>query len=150
MLVYRSDFDVSRSVPTSFCRVWVLVLSGALCLLGGLKPVCAAGCHVPDLPVLQSRFSWERDQGLDRNASLVVPAPPILTHPPCQGEAPHSPASSSVTGPAMLLACTHFDPLGVSGCLAILPHHLHCQPVVICLNRPPRPIELGVKIEWPA
>jgi hypothetical protein len=150
MLVYRSDFDVSRSVLTHFCRGWVLVLSGALCLLGGLKPARAAGCHVPDVAVLQSRFSWERDQSLDRNALLVVHAPPILTHPPCQGEDPHLPDSSSVTSPAVLLACTHFDPSVMSGCLAILPQRLHCQPVVIRLNRPPRPIELGVRIEWSA
>jgi hypothetical protein len=141
---------VSRLVPTHSCRGWVLVLSGALCLLSGLEPVHASGCHVPDRPVLQSRFSWERDQSLDRNALLVVHAPPILTHPPCQGEVPHLPDSSSVTGPAVLLACTHFDPLRVSCGLAILPHQLQCQPVVIRIDRPPRPIELGVKIECPA
>ncbi len=105
---------MTRSVPTHFCRGWVLVLSGALCLLSGLTPVCARGLSCPDVPVLQSRFSWERDQGLDRNAYFVVHAPPILSHPPCQGESPHFPDSSRVTSPAVLLVCVRFDHPGVA------------------------------------
>ncbi len=104
MLVYRSEFDVSLSVRTQFCRGWVLAMSAALCLLSGLKPACAAGCHVADRPILQSRFSWERDQSLDRTASFAAYAPPILTHPPCQGDVPHFSNPSSVTSPAFLPA----------------------------------------------
>ncbi len=94
------------SVRTQFCRGWVLALSAALCLLSGLKPACAAGCHVADRPILQSRFSWERDQSLDRTASFAAYAPPILTHPPCQGDVPHFSNPSSVTSPAFLPART--------------------------------------------
>ncbi len=35
MLVNRSDLDVSRSVPTHFCRGWVLVRRGLFVLLAG-------------------------------------------------------------------------------------------------------------------
>ena len=105
VLVYRSEFDVTRSVPTHFCRGGVLALSAALCLLSGLKPVRGAGCHVADGPILQSRFSWERDQSLDRKALLVVHAPLILTHSSLSGAMllHLPPPSSSVTSPAVYL-----------------------------------------------
>jgi hypothetical protein len=139
-LVYRSEFDVSLSGRTQFCRGWVLALSAALSLLSGLKPTRAAGCHVADQPILQSRFSWERDQTLDRAAPIAAYAPPILTHPPCQGDVPHFSNPSSVTSPALLPACTPVQRSRLCGFLAILPHHLHHQPLAFRLDRPPRPL----------
>ncbi len=54
----------------------------------GARPARAAGCHVPDRPVLgagfQSRLSaWEL-------ADSVQVAPPIVKRLPCPGEVPHA------------------------------------------------------------
>jgi hypothetical protein len=138
MLVYRSEFDVPRSVPTHFWRGCVLVLSAGFGLLSALTPARAAGCHVTDVPVLHSRFSWERDQGLDRKSILIVLAPPILTHPPCQGESPDSPRLSRPSGQAVLLLCARSLQPGVAGRITVLPHHQHLQPLVFRVDRPPR------------
>jgi len=114
-------------------------------------PACqAAGCHVPDRPVLQSRLSWDHDQAFDSSARPVALAPPILAHPPCQGEIPHVPGSSNFSVDVACLERTGVDPPGRCDLVAMHSPAEHRQPPALRLDRPPRPVEIGVIIELPA
>jgi len=126
------------------------MLAAGSFLLWGTQAAQAAGCHVPDRPVLQSSLSWDHDQVFDLTPRPVALAPPVLAHPPCQGETPHVLDSSLVTVDLALLDRAGVDPPGRCDPLAL---HLPCehrQPPPLRLDRPPRPLEIGVTIELAA
>src|SRR4051794_1393106 len=53
---------VMLSGRMSSCRLLMLSLAGAVCLMLGSRSANATGCHIPDRPVLAHTFSWERWQ----------------------------------------------------------------------------------------
>lgn len=71
-------------------RLLILALTGTLFLATGPRAAQAAGCHVPERPVLARALSWERWQqsGYSSADSRLAPAPPALLPLPCQGETP--------------------------------------------------------------
>src|SRR5262245_10385726 len=73
----------------------------------GARPAQAAGCHVPERPIVATPLSWEREGRLEAWAMTEDGplAPPVLKRVPCPGEIPHVPATSTLTiGPALLAA----------------------------------------------
>ena len=62
------------------------LIVAACCLLCIATESNAAGCHVPDRPVLGGNLSWEGKLSRDLNAAPPALAPPILTQPPCEAE----------------------------------------------------------------
>jgi len=145
-----SNVDVSRSVRTHLCRVLLRTLAAASCLLWGTQACHAAGCHVLDRPVLQSGLSWEHDRAFDLNERPVALAPPVLAHPPCQGETPHVLDSSIFPVDLALLDRIGVDPPGRCDPLAMHSPREHLQPPPLRLVRPPRLLEIGVTIELAA
>src|SRR5437762_5697683 len=84
-----SDLGVSRSRPMPLNRLGILVSAGILCLWAATRPARAAGCHVPDRPVLGTTLSWEQEGRVELCFPRAALAPPVLSHPPCPGEVPH-------------------------------------------------------------
>jgi hypothetical protein len=72
----------------------------------GARPARAAGCHVPDRPVLGVNSTGQDDPHIaawalqDRGAV----APPALTRLPCPDQTPHAPMTSTVPMDASGLA----------------------------------------------
>jgi hypothetical protein len=106
----------------------------------GARPAQAAGCHVPERPVLGMQHSSRGEARLQawEMTDLRQVAPPILAQLPCPGQFPHSPIVVDVS---VLAACmttagvkAHFDseliPLGDDA--EAIPH----RP--FRLDRPPR------------
>jgi hypothetical protein len=71
-------------------RLLILALTGTLFLVTGPRAALAAGCHVPERPVLARSLSWERWQpaGWSLSDPKMTPVPPALLPVPCQGETP--------------------------------------------------------------
>ena len=147
-----SNFAVSRSVRTHVCRG-----IGSLCWRSPRVCWREPRCSSSRLPCagsarsVQSRLSWDRDRALDLNVQPTVVAPPVLTHPPCQGETPDLPIPSIVSGGPALLERGSASTLQVV-CDRLAAHSPaeHRQPPAVRLDRPPRPIEFGVIIVLPA
>lgn len=139
---------MARSVRTNLCRVFAVMLAVGASNCWGVQVCLAAGCHVPDRPILQSRFAWDYDQAPGLNPWTVAVAPPVLTHLPCQGEIPHVLDSFSFTVDAACLERTGADSPGQSDPLAMHSPGAHRQPPPLRLDRPPRPVEICVMIEW--
>jgi hypothetical protein len=146
----RSEIDVSRAVPAHSCRGWVVVLTAALCVLAGAKASPAAGCHVADRPVLGSRLAWEHELVVDVSPAPLVAAPPVLTHPPCQGEVPHAVPSTGNSAGAAWLERVRIEPPSPSDPVTTHFPSEHAQPLGFRLDRPPRPALVHVAIELPA
>jgi len=141
------EVDVSRAVPAQFCRGWVVVLSVALWLVGGVEPRRASGCHVPDRPVLGSRLSWEEQLLIDLGPPRVITAPPTLTHPPCRGEIPHILRSAGASSGVAWHRQVDLEPESPTGTVlpGICPEHR--EFLGTRLDRPPRPVASCVGIE---
>lgn len=77
-----------RAVPADLCRGLVFVVTALSCLLAITGDSRAGGCHVPERPVLAQTLSWENELVVDSSTAPPVLAPPVLIHPPCQGEVP--------------------------------------------------------------
>jgi hypothetical protein len=84
----RSKFEVFRAVFAHLCRGVAILAAAIGGLLWNATESRAAGCHVPDRPVLRGGLSWQKNMSPDLNAAPPALAPPILTHPPCEGESP--------------------------------------------------------------
>ena len=101
----------------------------------------AAGCHVADRPVLGGKLSW--DSNLSRNLSVAPTAfaPPVLTHPRCEGESPR--LLEPVGGPPAV-ASGQLIKLGSPGRsteVCCCSPDRRSQPLGTRLYRPPRLIE---------
>jgi hypothetical protein len=149
-MTIRSDVKVPRPVRTHGYTGLVFILAGAFCLWCASPPAFAAGCHVADRPVLKSTLSWERDPNFHVVTPPLVQAPPVLSHPPCQGEIPHVLESSLVTNGAACLDRSLVEPPPLSEPIQGRPRREHRQPPALRLHRPPRPIIFGVTMELPA
>ena len=135
--VDRSKREVSRAVPAILWRGWSIVLA-AIGLLACAGPLAAAGCHVSDRPVLASRASWENALATDLSSAAPALAPPVLTHPPCQGETPRT---TNAADGVSAVASPH--PVGLvcpdqSGTIALDTPARHAEPPGTRLDRPPR------------
>jgi hypothetical protein len=138
---WRSDFAVSGSRSKQTRLLLVLAISACIGLVCGGRSACAAGCHVPDRPVLGSSLSWEEDSDLQLKSVLVVSAPPVLTHPPCSGEVPHLAGVSGDAPCAVLQARAEFAINEPSDGLIRPRLRQQQQPPSERLDRPPRLVE---------
>jgi hypothetical protein len=143
---------VSRSRPMSLNGLAILVAAGMLCLLTAERPARAAGCHVPDRPVLGTKSAWEQEPGLELGSTTTPVAPPVLTHPPCSGEVPHAPNASSATLEAACvgLVAADLDAAGRPEALRARDELGDLEPRAFRLDRPPRAIRSLVRIDRPA
>jgi hypothetical protein len=106
----------------------------------GARPARAAGCHLPERPILATPLSWERDGRLEAWAitAEVHLAPPALTRVPCPGEVPQGPVVTTASaGQAILLPVDVAAPCGCESLLAAADIG-HVQPHPFRLDRPPR------------
>jgi hypothetical protein len=142
-----SNLDVSRSVRIDRCRHLVRLMAAVFSLSWGARECSAAGCHTLDRPILQSRLSWDHDLAWDAGARPVTLAPPVLVHPPCQGETPHGLAATSIAVAPALLERAGVDPPHRGGLLGEHAPCPHCQPPALRIDRPPRPLESRVTMK---
>jgi hypothetical protein len=129
---------VFPAVPIHIQRAVAVSLAAACCLLGASRQVHASGCHAQDRPVLRVTFSWDQDQRRAQYAAGLVFAPPVLTHPPCQGEIPQLDSAVPSLGLGIL------DDTGRAWCIVsdrVAPEPLpeRSMPPFARLDRPPRP-----------
>ena len=146
----RSNIVVPRSVRARTCRVYVFWSMAALCLPSTARPSRAAGCHVQDRPVLQSTLSWDTDQSVKLAKSPIVQPPPVLNHPPCEGETPLAVSSSTLPAAGALsehlrVELPDFYEPTLARSRQERPH-----PPSPRLDRPPRLIHLGFNVKRPA
>ena len=104
----------------------------------GARPAHASGCHVPDRPILSTRFTWERDRQFDPAGLVDGQAPPILTRVPCSGEVPQVPGSPTGLAGQADRTSTHFDPPTVSEPAITGDDIANIDPHPSRLDRPPR------------
>ncbi len=143
-VIYRSRSDVVRAVPAHLSRGLVFLVA-ALCLLAATGNSRASGCHVPELPVLASKMSWDNEFAIDLSPATPVQAPPVLARPPCHGEVPHLLVPAD--GPSAALSHRiGIDLPGRSGSIPAGSTALHPQPFGTRLDRPPRLVERSVII----
>jgi hypothetical protein len=129
---------VARSGLKPLKRQTGLLIAGALLVLVEATPAGAAGCHVPDRPVLGTRLSWETDPDLDLSRAREAQPPPVLTHPPCSGELPHLLSSSSLNPGFVHAEHAALDPSALTGILGIADDVERLDPLGSRLDRPPR------------
>jgi hypothetical protein len=133
---------VSRSRPMPLNRLGILVLTGILCSTAAARPARAAGCHVPDRPVLGTRLSWEQEPSDDLGPTMAALAPPVLTHLPCPGEIPHLLSPTTVPPALVGPASAGLDLRAFSEALRGQESRGHVPPLPARLDRPPRTREL--------
>jgi hypothetical protein len=104
----------------------------------GAGPAHASGCHVPDRPILSTRFTWERDRPVDPAGLIDGQAPPVLTRVPCSGEVPQLPGSPTGLVAQADRTTTHFDPPTVSEPAIAGDDIVRIDPHPFRLDRPPR------------
>ena len=80
-----------RPGPTTLSRPAMLALATLVWFASplGATSAKAAGCHVPERPVLGMNATGPADDHAWTMADGVVVAPPVLTRVPCPGETPH-------------------------------------------------------------
>jgi hypothetical protein len=104
----------------------------------GARPARAAGCHVPDRPILATRYTWDRVDRLDRARAVDAPAPTTLTRVPCSGESPQPPGASSVMTSQADRPVAVLKPPSVSELSTFGDDILSIDPHPFRLDRPPR------------
>jgi hypothetical protein len=138
---------VFRAVPANFCRGLVFLVTAAWYFLAPASDSRAAGCHVPDRSVLASKLSWENELAVDLHTALAVQAPPVLTHPPCQGEVPRSMGWAGGPSAAAPQHWIGIDSPDHCGSIPTGPTTEQPQSFGARLDRPPRLIECSVIFE---
>jgi hypothetical protein len=103
----------------------------------GAAPARAAGCHVPERPILASPQSPERPgEQLAWELMSELPAPPpVLTRVPCPGEVPQITVGTIA---AMLLPVVGVQSPPPSGPFLIAGRIASMRPHRSRLDRPPR------------
>ncbi len=131
---------MAQSDCTLRLRFLPLVLGGITCLLSSEKPARAAGCHIPDRPVLARTLSWERwlknSAAFDRGN--VRPAPPALAPLPCHGETPTTPGIGITIVAGEPAAITILFPPVAGERLAVDSGEASPERIAPRLERPPR------------
>ncbi len=123
-------------------RIVLLALTGTMCLSLGIapRPARAAGCHVPERPVLAHTLSWERllHAGLTAAHRSAGVAPPAIIPLPCQGEVPTLPSTTSQLLVADRAACRMTPPPALSEPVFPEPPATALPSLSSRLDRPPR------------
>jgi hypothetical protein len=138
---------VTRSGRNNPFRVLMLTLPATACLLVGVSPARATGCHVPERPVLAHTLSWERWQRDGSAPAGVRPSPiaPALHPLPCQGEIPAPPSLAAASSAPALAAVPGLEPPAARvERVTIDPPARIPPPFASRLDRPPRPIHAGL------
>jgi hypothetical protein len=132
---------VFRAVFAHLCRRVVILAAATGGLLWIATESRAAGFHVPDRPVLSGSLSWEKNLSRDLNAAPPALAPPILAHPPCEGESPTLLERVGGAPAADGRPQIGLDPSGGSKTDISYAPAYRPQPPGIRLDRPPRLVE---------
>ncbi len=138
LLTNRSDRDVSRPGRWTLSRLATITLAVLVWSSLGARSARAAGCHVPERPVLGVRPAWDSQRHVEAWAITNAPAPPILERVPCSAEVLHPPVATPMSTGAADLGAAGFEPAIHSESLhagddaEILPPHR------FRLDRPPR------------
>jgi hypothetical protein len=103
-------------------------------------PARAAGCHVPERPVLATPLSWERQQRLAawELTDDVPMAPRVLTRVPCPDEVPQVPVVTTTTGETALPLRRPIPPPPMVASLQTGERIAPTEPRPFRLDRPPR------------
>lgn len=128
-----------RPGPRNLSRPATLALALFVWLSSPTTPARAAGCHVPERPVLVTHSSHQGDHSAAWDLSGDRPlAPPVLTKVPCPGEIPQAPVVTTINAHVALTdAAILTPPIGGES----LPGAAACtriQPPPSRLDRPPR------------
>jgi hypothetical protein len=129
---------VSWSGPTYRIRVWRFVLPAVISLLG-VPRASFAGCQVPGGLSSHYRLSWEQDPLSVSGARPATLAPLVLTKPRCPSEVPHVVDSLTASVGLAVLDRAQVAPAVVSQRLALPALGRHHPPILLRLDRPPRP-----------
>ncbi len=89
------------SIPEAGARIRAFLSCSAILLVISTsgREARAAGCHVPDRPRLQSRFSWESELIIDTRPAESPSAPLFLSRTPCDRADAHQPQVSRLSTP---------------------------------------------------
>jgi hypothetical protein len=114
----------------------------AVCVLSCAGSVLAAGCHVPERPVLAQTLSWDHWQLLKmpHTGLGARPATPAVMPLPCQGEIPTLPSVVSIPMAATFGAAIGPEAPGEGGPAVVESLLIIPSPLSIRLDRPPRPV----------
>src|SRR5205814_3448428 len=125
----------------NFGGVPAFALVVTACLLSCAGTARAAGCHVPERPVLAQTLSWDRWQkAQETHASHgAMPASPAVVPLPCQGEVPTLPPVSSLPMAAAPTPATEHVALALEGLVPADALPRIPSPLAFRLDRPPRP-----------
>ncbi len=129
-----------RAVFAHLCRGVVVLVVATGGLLWNATESRAAGCHVPYRPVLGGKLSWENKLVSDLNPAAPALAPPVLAHPPCEGESPRLLETAGAAPAAVCRQQISPDSPRRSGELTDRSSTHHSQPPAFRLDRPPRVI----------
>lgn len=131
-----------RPRPTNLTRPATLALAMLVwfALPIGARPARAAGCHLPDRPVLGLDRAERPDRRTPAWALLERGelAPPILTRVPCSGESPNTTVTARVPIVAELPATVLEGPVSASGRIQPFDDTDNRDPHPLRLDRPPR------------
>ncbi len=118
----------------------ILALTGTLFLVSSPRTAQAAGCHVPDRPVLARSLSWERWQqdGFSPADALLATAPAAIVPVPCQGETPTVQSSAGSLAGADLAPDTVLEEPASREHVALETPSRVPAPITSRLDRPPR------------
>jgi hypothetical protein len=130
---------VPRPGLSNLSRPAILALAMLVSSPLGTRPAQAAGCHVPERPVLGMRYSSQEGARLQAwDLTEIRRFPPSLTQLPCPGEIPHSPIVVNASVLAACLATADVEPPLDSELAPIGDDAEAIPPRPFRLDRPPR------------
>jgi hypothetical protein len=109
-----------------------------LCLSSPARPAYAAGCHVPERPILATKFSWDQDTSRGSVLPLAAQAPPIVAHLPCEKHVPRAVDPPTFPVGLALVESAWLAAAPVSDVVAVAPAPGPREPRSSRLDRPPR------------
>jgi hypothetical protein len=129
---------VSCGVPRFKLDRVVLVLTGAMSVAAWASPARAAGCHVPERPVLSRSLSWELWSLGTASPGAAKAAPPAVRRLPCEGETPAQGSPATTFLEPACLASDLVVPVPEIEPLARKTPPTPPAPISPRLDRPPR------------